>query len=253
MTDRWLVRENAVLPGSDSSGRLGTSIYNHGPSVPSKVNQEVMDSPSVRTYNGGYKGGKTVFNKNLFSILLLALLALPAFGAKQLGTITASGPIYLRGANVPGAAATSLPLLEGDRVVTGMTSTAVIQFLDSSRVDVFEESDLKVKVVDEETVICLEEGSIRFAAAPEARLVVCARDRRIEINAPSEGTITIDEESGQVVIEADEGAVTLLEERECSCDSKFPVLPFFLGAAGATAGTIAIIREEQPPRSGSAP
>ena len=190
---------------------------------------------------------------NLFSILLLALLALPAFGAKQLGTITASGPIYLLGANVPGAAATSLPLLEGDRVVTGMTSTAVIQFLDSSRVDVFEESDLKVKVVDEETVICLEEGSIRFAAAPEARLVVCARDRRIEINAPSEGTITIDEESGQVVIEADEGAVTLLEERECSCDSKFPVLPFFLGAAGATAGTIAIIREEQPPRSGSAP
>ena len=64
MTDRWLVRENAVLPGSDSSGWLGTSIYNHGPSVPSKVNQEVMDSPSVRTYNGGYKGGKTVFNKN---------------------------------------------------------------------------------------------------------------------------------------------------------------------------------------------
>lgn len=212
-----------------------------------------MDSPPFRTYNWSYKGGKSVSNKNLFSILLLALLALPAFAAQQLGTITASGPIYLRGARVPSAAATSLPLLEGDRIVTGITTTATIQFLDSSRVDIFEESNLKVKVVDEETVICLEEGAIRFAAAPEAQLVVCVRDQRIEINAPSEGTITIDEESGQVVVEADEGAVTLFEERECSCDSKFPVLPIILGAAGATAGTIAIIRDEQPPHSGVVP
>ena len=185
--------------------------------------------------------------QNVLFVACALALASGASAAEQIGTITASGPFQLRGAAVPASAAAALPLLNGDEVLT-MDSTAILQFLDFSRVGMGENSQVKVQRVDEGTMVCLEEGAIEFDAAENSRLLVCARGRRLEIQAPAEGMISFDGPGNEVLVNAEEGAVSVRYDITCSCGRKRLLLPYIIiGGAAAITVPLAILTGREPP------
>ena len=184
--------------------------------------------------------------QNVLLVACVLALASGASAAEQVGTITASGPFQLRGAAVPASAAAALPLLDGDEVVTA-DSTAIMQLLDSSRVGMGEDSEVKVRRVDEGTMVCLEEGAIEFKAPETAQLLVCARGRQVEIQAPAEGTISLVDPDNQVLVNAEEGTVVVRDDVTCRCGRK-RLLPYvILGGAAAIAVPLATLTGGEPP------
>ena len=185
--------------------------------------------------------------QNVLFVACALALASGASAAEQIGTITASGPFQLRGAAVPASAAAALPLLNGNEVVT-TDSTAIMQLLDSSRVGMGENSQVKVQRVDEGTMVCLEEGAIEFNAAENSRLLVCARGRRLEIQAPAEGMISFGGPQNEVLVNAEEGAVLVRDDITCSCGRERPLLPYvIIGGAAATVVPLATLTGGEPP------
>ena len=195
-----------------------------------------------------------------FPLILFALiLSSSAFAAEQIGTVTASGAFELAGTQVPGSAARSMPLTNGDKVVT-TTSTAVIMLEDGSRIAVDQNSALRLQRLDEETLLCLEKGAMRFNAAEGSRLLVCALERRIEIQASSEGTVSI-EGPGEVQANVEKGApVVVIEDATCTCEPEKPaaissgstrtkaIVIVGVGAAvGAGLGIALIGDDDEPP------
>lgn len=187
-----------------------------------------------------------------FPLILLALVLFSsAFAAEQIGTMTASGAFELAETQVPASAARSTPVLNGDKVVT-TTSSAVILLQDSSRIAIDQNSELRLRRFGEEMLLCLEEGAMRFKAAEGSRLVVCALARRIEIQALSEGTVSI-EGPQEVLVNVEKGApVVVIEDATCTCEPEKPAAPLLtrkgailtstkaivIVAAGAAAGTV---------------
>ena len=150
--------------------------------------------------------------------LILSVLVLfsSAFAAEQIGTVTSSGAFELAGTQVPSSAARSMPLTNGDQVVT-TTSTAMIMLEDGSRIAVDQNSALRLQRRGEEMLLCLEKGDMRFNAAEDSRLVACALARRIVIQAPSEGTVSI-EGPEEVSANVEKGApVVVMEDATCTC------------------------------------
>ena len=160
--------------------------------------------------------------------------------------------------------------MDRDEVKT-FTSTAIIMLEDGSRIAVDKNSALRIQRLGAEMLLCLEEGSLRFNAAEGSRLVVCALNRRIELQAPSEGTVSI-KGPAEVLANVEKGApVVVIEDEVCTCEAGLPG-PLFtdtkptgvstqaivIVAAVAAAGTgigIAVFGgdEELPPRSPAAP
>ena len=170
-------------------------------------------------------------------VLLVLVLFSSAFAAEQIGTVTASGDFGLAGTQVPGSAARSVPLTNGDKVVT-TTSTAAIMLEDGSRIAIDQNSALTLQRLGEEMLLCLEKGAMRFNAAEGSRLVVCALARRIEIQALSEGTASI-EGPEEVLVNVEKGApVVVIEDATCTCEPqrRAPFPPFL-----TTMGTKAVV------------
>ena len=214
-------------------------------------------------------------------LILLTLVLLPsAFAAEQIGTVTASETFELAGTQVPTSAARSVPLMDRDQVKTS-TSTAIIMLEDGSRIAVDKNSALRLQRLGAEMLLCLEEGSLRFNAAEGSRLVVCALNRRIELQGPSEGTVSINGPA-EVLANVEKGApVVVIENEACTCEPATPaplltdtkptgaggaagtgvgvstqaIVIIGVGAAAATAASIAVFGgdEELPPRSPAAP
>ena len=169
-------------------------------------------------------------------ILSVFILFSSAFAAEQIGTVTASGAFELAGTQVPSSAARSMPLTNGDQVVT-TTSTAMIMLEDESRIAVAQNSALRLQRHGEEMLLCLEKGDIRFSAAENSRLVACALARRIVIQAPSEGTVSI-EGPEEVSANVEKGApVVVIEDATCTCEAGKSALLL----TGMSAGTKAIV------------
>ena len=185
--------------------------------------------------------------QNVLFVACALALASGASAAEQIGTITASGPFQLRGAAVPASAAAALPLLNGNEVVT-TDSTAIMQLLDSSRVGMGENSQVKVQRVDEGTMVCLEEGAIEFNAVENSQLLVCARGRQVEIQAPAEGMISFDGPGNEVLVNAEEGAVSVRYDITCSCGRKRLLLPYvIIGGPAAIVVPLATLTGGEPP------
>ncbi len=185
--------------------------------------------------------------QNVLPVACALTLASALSAAEQVGTITASGPFQLRAAAVPASAAAALPLLDGDEVVTA-DSTAIIKLWDSSRVGMGENARVKVQRVDAGKMVCLEAGALEFSAPETSRLLVCARGRQVEIQAPAEGTVSLVGPDNQVLINAEEGAVAVRDDVTCSCGRKRPVLPYvIIGGATATAVPLATLTGGEPP------
>ena len=136
-----------------------------------------------------------------------------------------------------------MPLTSGDKVVT-TTSTAVITLQDGSRIAVDNDSALRLQRLGEEMLLCLEQGAMRFNAAEGSRLVVCALARRIEIQAPSEGTVSI-EGPGEVQANVEKGApVVVIEDAACTCEPEKPAAISSSGSAKTKA--IVIVCPKRP-------
>ena len=190
-------------------------------------------------------------------VLLVLMFVSSAFAADQIGTVTASGSFTLSETQVPASAARSVPLMNGDKVAT-TTSTASIMLQDGSRIAVDKDSALRVQRRGEETLLCLEQGAMRFGAAEGSQLVVCALDRRIELQAPSEGIIVI-KGPDEVQVNTEKGApVVVVEDATCTCEPEKPT-PFLtrkravvtasVGAAAATAISLAVFGGDEEPTS----
>jgi len=186
---------------------------------------------------------------NTFPLILLVLVLFSsAFAAEQIGTVTASGDFVLAGTQVPGSAARSVPLTSGDKVVTTM-SDAAIMLEDGSRIVVDQNSALTLQFrgwsfpagkVGEEMLLCLEAGAMRFSAAEDSRLVVCAMERQIAIQALSEGTVSI-EGPQEVVAKVEKGApVVVSKDATCTCESGIPLLPPVTKNGKATTVAVAV-------------
>ena len=66
---------------------------------------------------------------------------------------------------------------------------------------------------------------MRFSAAEGSRLVVCALARRIEIQAPSEGTVSIGGPA-EVLANVENGApVVVIEDATCTCEPEKTAVP----------------------------
>ena len=184
--------------------------------------------------------------QNVLLVACVLALASGASAAEQVGTITASGLFQLRGAAVPASAAAALPWLDGDEVVTA-DSTAIMQLLDSSRVEMGENSEVKVRRVDEGTMVFLEEGAIEFNAPETSQLLVCARGRQVEIQALTEGTISLVDPDNQVLVNAEEGTVVVRDDVTCRCGRKRLLSHVTLGGAAAIVVPLATLTGGEPP------
>ena len=179
--------------------------------------------------------------RKTFPLILLVLVSFSsALAAEQIGTVTASGDFGLAGTRVPGSAARSVPLTNGYKVVT-TTTAAAIMLEDDSRIVVDQNSALTLQLLGEEMLLCLKAGAMRFSAAEGSRLVVCALERRIEIQAPSEGTVPI-EGPEEVLANVEKGApVVVIEDATCTCDPGKPAPPFLTGKRGSSNKAIVIV------------
>ena len=194
-------------------------------------------------------------HKILPLILFTLVLFSSTFAAEQIGTVTASEAFELAGTQIPASAASSVPLMNRDKVKT-TTSIAIIMLEDGSRIAVDKNSTLRLQRLGEEMLLCLEEGALRFNAAEGSRLVVCALNRRIELQAPSEGTVSI-EGPDEVLANVEKGApVVVIEDAMCTCEPEKPA-PFLTrnkaivivtaGAAAATAIGIGVLGGDGAP------
>ena len=196
-------------------------------------------------------------HKILPLILFTLVLFSSTFAAERIGTVTASAAFELAGTQIPASAARSVPLMNRDQVKT-TTSAAIIMLEDGSRIAVDKNSTLRLQRLGVETLLCLEEGTLRFNAAEGSRLVVCALNRRIELQGPSEGTVSI--KGAEVLANVEKGEpVVVIENATCSCETEMavPVLTrgkltktqaIVIVTAGAAVGTgiaIAVLGGEE--------
>jgi hypothetical protein len=130
--------------------------------------------------------------RNVFPFVLFVLMvSSSAYAAKQIGIVTGSGTFELAGTQVPSSAARSLPLMSAERIETSeFPATTVLQ--DGSRIVVNKDSAVVLEQIGEDIVLSLEHGSLRFEAVEGSHLIVFALARRIELQAPSEGTVSIE-------------------------------------------------------------
>ena len=196
-------------------------------------------------------------------LILFTLVSFSSvFAAEQIGTVTASEAFELSGTQIPASAARFVPLMNRDQVKT-TTSAAIIMLEDGSRIAVDKNSTLRLQRLGVETLLCLEEGTLRFNAAEGSRLVVCALNRRMELQGPSDGTVSI-KGPAEVLANVEKGApVVVIEDATCSCETekavpvltrgKAPLLTktqaIVIVTAGAAAGTgiaIAVLGGEDP-------
>jgi len=181
------------------------------------------------------------------------MLAASCAAAEQVGTLTAAGPVKLRGAEVPGPAAQALPVASGDEIET-LADAAVLAVPDGSRVTLEKASLGRAARQARETIVCLERGSLRFSVTAAARVLICALGRTVIPSAPSEGTITV-VSPDKVEASAEKGTVRVDEARACSCPpgpppgwtakKKAVVVIVAAAGAGATAAGIAAAREKK--------
>ncbi len=188
------------------------------------------------------------------AVLWLALAG-AVWAADQLGTVSGAG-LTLRGNPVPGTAE-SLPLVNGDEIVTS-TGTALISLADKSTLTQEPNTQVWLERQGARTVACMSRGSLRFNSAPESRIQICALGRPVELEPLSEGTVVI-ETPDLVRAVASKGAVRVVEGGACGCAampaakagwSKQKKVAVILGAAGAAgAGTaigLAVSGEPEP-------
>ena len=188
-------------------------------------------------------------HKILPLILFTLVLFSSTFAAEQIGTMTSSEAFELAGTQIPASAARSVPLMNRDKVKT-TTSIVIIMLEDGSRIAVDKNSTLRLQRLGEEMLLCLEEGALRFNAAEGSRLVVCALTRRIELQALSEGTVSITGPD-EVLANVEKGAsVVVIEDATCTCEPGRKLLPLALVIVTAGVGTtvgIAVLGGDEPP------
>lgn len=138
--------------------------------------------------------------------------------ADHVGTVTAGGPLMLRGQLVPHEAAHGMALTSGDEVET-IDDPAMIMLNDQGRVTVEPRSLVKIILSGSRTQVSLGRGTIQYGVTAASKLSICASSRLIEPAAPSEGVVTIDG-PGKVNVATAQGSLKVDEKAACGYDGQ---------------------------------
>ncbi len=178
-------------------------------------------------------------------VLLFAVIVLVGSlaAADHVGTVTAAGPLMVRGELVPHEAAHGMALTSGDEVET-VDDPAMITLNGRGRVTVGPRSLVKILLTGNRMQVSLGRGTIRYGVTSTSDLSICASSRLIKPAAPSEGAVTIDG-TGKVNATADRGSLNVDENAACGYDglpskrltkNKAIVIVGTTAAAGAAVG-----------------
>ena len=185
------------------------------------------------------------YRKSVYLLFALSLAGSEG-AAERLGTVTSSESVTLRGTQVPGSAARSMPFLNGDRILTS-TSTARILLDDATRIILDKRSELQVRRSGSETMLCLDDGGMQFSVPEGAQVITCALGRRIEIQSPAEGSVSI-RGPNEVLATAGTGSVVVVENATCSCGKKRRIsraVVIIAAAAAAGGGVAAAVAQDE--------
>ena len=102
-------------------------------------------------------------------LLILIMSAAILMAAEPLGRVTGSGPLSLNGKAVPETAASSLPLVAGDEIVTSSDS-AMIYFADKSRATIAPNSRVRLEATNSSTVLHVLSGNAELKQAEGSKV-----------------------------------------------------------------------------------
>ncbi len=102
-------------------------------------------------------------------LLILLMTSVVLMAANPAGRVTSSGPLTLNGKAVPATAATSLPVVAGDEIVTS-DSMATIFFADKSRATIEPNSRVKLEARSSSLALRVLAGSADLKRAEGSRI-----------------------------------------------------------------------------------
>jgi len=102
-------------------------------------------------------------------VLLVSLVAMVAFAATPVGTITTTSDFQLRGVFVHSAGVPSWPVTAGDSVTMG-SAPATIHFKDGSMVNLAPYAQVKIEERNDDLNVRLVSGLMTFTTAPGSLL-----------------------------------------------------------------------------------
>ena len=125
--------------------------------------------------------------RSVFVTAVGCILVIGMFAADTVAKITSSGPFQLRGVSVKTDGVPSWPMLAGDDIQTAATP-ASIQFSDSSRVVLGENSRAELQANNGKLVLRLVRGSMQFKIAHRSSLTLLSNNTPVK---GSSGTVAI--------------------------------------------------------------
>ena len=103
------------------------------------------------------------------AVLLFLVVAMSAFAASPVASVSSSSDFVLRGVRVATAGVPSWPVLAGDNVLAGV-APARIRFQDGSVVTLAPDSSARVEQKDDSLLLRLTSGSMAFTLAPNSTI-----------------------------------------------------------------------------------
>lgn len=193
----------------------------------------------------------------LITILVCTVLFIPTsiIGAEQVGTISSSATFTLRGAPVP-APAQSLPLMTGDEIVVGAAPVTIV-LADGSSFILEPGSHVWMERQGSQMTLGIAKGKLQYKTVQGSTVTVCALGRPILLEAPSEGTVSI-EATDRVHAVASRGTIRIEEKKTCTCagmpaavvkkwwTGKKVIVTTAMAGGAATAITLAATGDDEP-------
>jgi hypothetical protein len=125
-----------------------------------------------------------------------------AAAERPVANVTSPDAFNLNGERTSAVGVSSWPLVVGDEVAT-LTSTVLIRFSDKSLIAIDKESSLKLEKANQDIIVRLTTGSMRFKVEPGARIQVFAGNQRLINGGDAENGVEI--RKGKVVLSKKSG------------------------------------------------
>ncbi len=123
------------------------------------------------------------------AVLGLLVLAVVAFAAEPVATVSSGSDFTLRGAKIETAGVPSWPLLAGDSIAAG-TAPIRIRFQDGSVATLSPDSSAKVEQSDSGLLLRLLDGAMQFTGASNSTLSVFSGQTAVTTAANVQTSVT---------------------------------------------------------------
>jgi hypothetical protein len=161
--------------------------------------------------------------------LACVVLAISAFGAKPLATVTSAEPFALNGHSMNAPGVTSFPVILGDTVSTSKSS-AVLSFAEGSTIKLGANSAVRIDGNEEKPKVVLLAGDLDFKLAAGTKISVTNLDSDKTTSA-GHSSDTPPVATGAAPTNAHAGLLT---------NPKFLIPAAGIGAAGLTTGLLTL-------------